>query len=112
VNPEAWIGLVTVVATIIGAIIAVGVPIWVRVGNLTVSVEILGEQLRDDRDEHLRMWNVLDKLPVVTTQIESLMQKVDGLIQADRERLVGCAEHATRLKTFDNRLSDIAQRRE
>ncbi len=111
-SPEAWVGVAALITTISLAIIGSNVAVWVRIGKVTEGVRILTKQLEKDQDEHLRMWKLLDMLPRVTTQTEGLIQRVDALIKSDRERLSGCAEHATRLKNFENRLGEFARRSE
>jgi hypothetical protein len=103
-GPESWMAIV-------GIIVVVGsnAVVLVRLGQVTKAVEVLGKQSDRDRDEHLRMWEAIDVLPRVTTQIESLMEKVEGLVQSDRERIAACAKHATLLGTFDDRLAALGK---
>lgn len=103
-SPEAWMAIVGIVVLVGG-----NAAVWVRLGRVTQAIEVLGEQSKNDRAEHLRMWEAIDVLPRVTTQIENLTEKVEGLVRSDRERIAACAKHATLLGAFDDRLATLGK---
>lgn len=108
-SPEAWIAAAGLSIITVGPVVGGYLLIWLRIGKLTEEVKALGKQLERDQAEHLRIWAVLDVLPKVTTQIEELIKKVDGLAEADRRRVEGCARHATELDRVKNRLAELTK---